>query len=322
MDAFLASLLYLVLLLLFWSLVSHSQLSGLLGGAFAAIFLSFALILAPLIGFGFGAAEWLARALSSTCRQVAFACVFVVPYLISAAAARDFSWKDAAAFLIVPISLTALFAFPRGGTRSEVHLDWRDAVAFLALACPIVFHWFRNAWPWPGLSGMPKLLLTDVALYAYLVVRRLPGVGYDFRAQVSDFAIGIREWILFAPVAIGLGFALRFLHLHTRVPPLWTLLGGLGFTLIFIAIPEELFFRGLLMNLLQTRWSPTAALLVSSVLFGLSHFNKGALFNWRYVLLATLAGIFYGRAWRHQRRILASALTHALVDVTWSLWFR
>jgi len=54
----------------------------------------------------------------------------------------------------------------------------------------------------------------------------------------------------------------------------------------------------------------------------LSHFNKGASFNWRYVGLATIAGIFYGRAWRVRRQVLASSITHTAVDVVWSLWFK
>ena len=64
------------------------------------------------------------------------------------------------------------------------------------------------------------------------------------------------------------------------------------------------------------------ALVITSILFGLSHFNKRSThFNWRYVILATIAGIFYGRAWRRDRRVAASAITHATVDVIWSLWF-
>ena len=38
--------------------------------------------------------------------------------------------------------------------------------------------------------------------------------------------------------------------------------------------------------------------------------------------VATIAGIFYGRAWRDRHRLLSSATTHTLVDVIWSLWFR
>ena len=76
-------------------------------------------------------------------------------------------------------------------------------------------------------------------------------------------------------------------------------------------------------NLLERRIGRTAALIVTSIVFGLSHWNKQTTnFNWRYVLLAAIAGVFYGRAWRAQRRVGASALTHATVDTLWSLWFR
>ena len=95
------------------------------------------------------------------------------------------------------------------------------------------------------------------------------------------------------------------------------------FTFFFIAVPEELFFRGWLQNLLERRVGRHGALIATAVLFGLSHFNKRALhFNWRYVLLAAIAGIFYGRAWREERRVGASAMTHTLVDTVWGFWLR
>jgi membrane protease YdiL (CAAX protease family) len=76
-------------------------------------------------------------------------------------------------------------------------------------------------------------------------------------------------------------------------------------------------------NLLERRIGRVGALLVTAFLFGLSHFNKRAVhFNWRYVLLAALAGVFYGSAWRQNRRVGASAITHALVDTVWSIWLR
>jgi membrane protease YdiL (CAAX protease family) len=93
----------------------------------------------------------------------------------------------------------------------------------------------------------------------------------------------------------------------------------------FTAVPEELFFRAWVQNLLERRVGRRAALVIASVVFGLSHFNKrlsaGTHFNWQYVLLATIAGIFYGRAWRENRHVPASAITHTSVDWLWGLWF-
>src|SRR6266849_578204 len=72
----------------------------------------------------------------------------------------------------------------------------------------------------------------------------------------------------------------------------------------------------------RSRVGRRTALVIASAMFGLSHFNKRSVhFNWRYVLLATMAGIFYGRAWREGRRVAASAITHTSVDWIWSLWF-
>jgi membrane protease YdiL (CAAX protease family) len=95
------------------------------------------------------------------------------------------------------------------------------------------------------------------------------------------------------------------------------------FTFFLIAVPEEIFFRGWMQNLLERRMGRTASLLITSVVFGLAHFNKRTAFlNWRYVLLAAIAGIFYGRAWRAQRRVGASAITHATVDTLWGVLLR
>jgi hypothetical protein len=117
------------------------------------------------------------------------------------------------------------------------------------------------------------------------------------------------------PIAIPLGLALGFLHLHHRVEHPWLLVPLWIVTFVGVALPEEIFFRGWIQNLLERRLGRTAALIVTATLFGLSHFNKRTtFFNWRYVLLAAIAGIFYGRAWRRDHRIAASAITHSTVD--------
>jgi membrane protease YdiL (CAAX protease family) len=167
------------------------------------------------------------------------------------------------------------------------------------------------------------MLLLDAGIYGLLVLRQLDGVGFDLRLRLRDVRIGLREFIFYAPIAIALGLTIGFLHLHSFWPRPLQVVGAFLFTFFFIAVPEELFFRGWLQNLLERRIGRYPALLLTAALFGLSHWNKRALhFNWRYVLLAALAGIFYGRAWRQERRIGASAITHATVDTLWSFWLR
>jgi hypothetical protein len=227
------------------------------------------------------------------------------------------------AFLFIPAGSNALFEFGLLGDKQPppAGLCWQDVLVLAAVAVPVEFHWIDAAFPHPGLTSLSKLLLVDSALYSFLVVRRME-VGYDFCPKPGDFLIGLRELLLFAPIVIGLGVALHSITPHGGLPSAASALSAVVITLFFVAIPEELFFRGLLQNLLESRIGRAGALWVSAAIFGLSHFNKPLPFNWRYVLLATIAGIFYGRAWRFRRRLLASATTHTCVDVLWSLWFR
>jgi uncharacterized protein len=42
--------------------------------------------------------------------------------------------------------------------------------------------------------------------------------------------------------------------------------------------------------------------------------------NWKFVLLATCAGLFYGRAYIQARSIRAAMVTHALVVTVWKVF--
>jgi uncharacterized protein len=169
------------------------------------------------------------------------------------------------------------------------------------------------------------LFLVDVGLYGFLAVRRLSGTGFDFHLRWSDWKTGFRELLFFAPAVLVLGIVLGFIHPHRNLPGLGSALLRWIAIFFFTAVPEELFFRAWVQNLLERRVGRHAALFVASIVFGLSHFNKrlsaGSHFNWQYVLLAAIAGIFYGRAWRENRRVPASTITHTSVDWLWGLWF-
>ncbi len=290
----------------------------------AFAFAGFALLLAPLWLFGFGADAPLRVLLQTRCffdcrlTRVAASALLVLPYLVYALPTGEFQWRFGIALALTPVALSGLLELAPKAQR----LLWQDAVVLFALALILELRLFNGAWPHPGLGSLPKLYLCDVALYLYLVVRGLEGVGYSFVPNVNAFAIGAREWLLFMPFAFGLGFALHFISLHPRAHSAAHIAAEMLVTFLLTAVPEELFYRGLLQNLLEPHLGRLRALAVASLLFGLSHFHKGASFNWRYVLLAAIAGVFYGRAWRARRQLLASSVAHTLVDVVWSLWFR
>jgi uncharacterized protein len=319
-----AAVSYAALLTAFWFAAQHFSLAVRVGGHMGSAFASFALLLLPFWAFGFGAATILRETIHPRAVRILLPATLVAPYLIFTIPRSEVRLTMAGALVAIPVGMSALLELaPPGGRRgSNIGLCWQDLVVLLAVGLPVEFGLLRGAWPHRGLSAMPKLLLVDAALYAFLVVRELDGVGYDFRPYLRDVAIGLREWAFFAPFGIGIGLALHFIHFEPYLPDLGRVAAAWLITFFFVAIPEELFFRGLLMNLLERRIGMRAALVVSSVIFGLSHFNKPLPFNWRYVLLATIAGMFYARAWRDHSRVLSSGITHATVDVVWGLWFK
>lgn len=275
--------------------------------------------LAPAAGFGF-ASEQFAQAIARWRKPIRILapCLLFVPYVILSA--NQFHWSWFALFALLPVVMAWLMECA-AAVDPEQRGNWRDALILLTLGLAVDLRWFDTAWP-AGMRGLGNLVLVDAGLYAFLGVRRLTGTGFDFHLHWTDWKTGFRELFFFAPAVIIVGLALEFIHPHRNSPQVLKAAVTWAGIFVFVAIPEELFFRAWVQNLLERRMGRYAALVTASVLFGLSHFNKRSThFNWRYVLIATIAGIFYGRAWRENRRVPASTITHTCVDWLWTWWF-
>lgn len=286
-----------------------------------AVISALVLTLGPVFAFGFAGeriAAWLTRLPLWT--RIALPAVLILPYLIVTISAGSFHTGWFLLYLLIPCALAALESLA-ARLDPDQHGHWLDALVLIPLGLAVDLRLLQPAWP-AGTAVLGKLILLDSALYAILGLRRLSGVGFDLRLRWSDLKTGLREFLFYAPLAIPIGLALHFLALHRHVAhprliaPLWL------FSFFAVALPEEIFFRGWIQNLLERRIGPRWALFATSALFGLSHFNKrGGVFNWQYVILAALAGVFYGRAWRQNRRVGASAICHATVDTIWGALF-
>ncbi|HEX3436254.1 MAG TPA: type II CAAX endopeptidase family protein [Pseudacidobacterium sp.] len=280
------------------------------------------LALAPLAAFGFAQSQLVAatnRVPIVVRHLLPAACA--VPYLLVAIPLRSFHFGWLLLYLVLPVAVSLLLGLAaRLDPEQNGHMF--DFLVLFLLGLAVDLRWFEPAWP-HALTAVNKVLLLDAGLYGFHIIRQLNGVGFDLRWKWTDWKIGLREFLIYTPIAIALGLAIGFLHFHHHVDRPWMIPATWIFTYVLIALPEEIFFRGWMQNLFERRVGRTASLLITAILFGLSHFNKrAAYFNWRYVLLAAIAGIFYGRAWRAERRIAASSVTHACVDTIWGALLR
>ena len=268
-----------------------------------------------------GVTEQLLARLGSTSGILLGATLFLA-YLIYLLGTNTFALSRAAGVLaLISVPLTLAVSAERAPAGA-----WQDFAIVTAVWVAVKFSPARWLWPYPGgkLSyAITVLLMVDVGIAVFLLRRRLPGVGYavDWGARWEFYIVA--SFLAFACVAIPSGLALHFIQFAPR----WKSAALLPVTvlgiLIFTAWPEEFLFRGLLQNVLSrktnsdlTGWS------AASVLFGLAHITNGHFPNWRYVLLATVAGVFYGWTWRKTGSIFASSIVHALVDTLWHFLFR
>ena len=241
-------------------------------------------------------------------------------YALGTDSFRSLPFLKLAAYVLLPAWLLLAIRQP------EQRLVWQDVLAILALWLPLDFRWMRDVWGWPSHSlaySMNSLLATGLAVFLFVCVRRLEGVGYRVHFEGWDGWIGLRNFLLFAPVAIPIGLLTGFITISGRQFSGWQMLVSALGIFFLIAIPEELLFRGIIQNFLEkTLRKPMLALIVTSLIFGAAHLNNGPRPDWRYFLLASLAGLFYGNAYQRTRGLMAPAFVHTLVDTVWRAFFK
>jgi membrane protease YdiL (CAAX protease family) len=132
-------------------------------------------------------------------------------------------------------------------------------------------------------------------------------------------AMAPRALLVIFIVAI-LSFAFKFVWFDPKLSQ--SLLIWAVTNLLFICLAEEGFFRGFIQKYLcltfrRVSYGNAIAIILSAILFGLSHFMGGT----RYIILATIAGIGYGWIYWRTQRIEASILTHFSLNLIHFLFF-
>ncbi len=200
-------------------------------------------------------------------------------------------------------------------------------VAFLVLLAAVMLtkvfeRFYISPFPKLHLEILGQLMLIRTGVFALLCMRNVRGIGFGFIPSRREWTVGAQYYLLFLPVAVLLAVWLKFITLRWPPHPWWKAsliaLGTFLGILWVVALSEEFFFRGLLQQSLDklsgSRW---IGLVAASALFGSAHLWYRAFPNWRFAILAAVAGLFYGLAFRSGNGIRASMVTHALVVTTW-----
>ncbi len=236
---------------------------------------------------------------------------------------------DPYAAVIFALTLFAALGTLKQVERGQRGLTWADAAVWLLLWIPFDLRWNYDLWAGP--EGFAyhwwAVMLTVVGVIGWYGLRGLPEFGYRLSPRWRDVGIALAATAVFAVIVIPIGLAIDFLRFPPSTMPTLTGIAARFIGLfITVALPEELFFRGILLHGLDQMSSRRGWMLfLSAAAFGLMHWNNAGDLTTKiaYVALATLAGVFYGWAYRKSgNNLLSPALTHTLVDLLWSALFQ
>lgn len=210
------------------------------------------------------------------------------------------------------------------------HQAVTDVMLMAGMAGLILSPWFTTLFPTVEglkLGAIAKLLWLRVGIAVFLFVRKWKVPGFSIVPDRRDWAVGIGYFAVFFGLLLPVGLYFEILRFQLPKMAGWQIpfatVGMFIAAYLFIAYGEEFFFRGVLQPLLTNsmggRWT---GMIVSSLCFGAVHLPYRNFPNWRFALLAAVAGFFYGLAFEKARSLRAAMIAHALVVTVWTVAFQ
>jgi uncharacterized protein len=285
---------------------------GLAAPVVAAFLLEYLFYLVP--GFE-GLRDWLADKIPVRSLASAFALSALAPYLLYSLPTGQF--RPDMAIRLVALVVAVCFWFVWRSPTPTADLTFLAMIA-AALVLKFFKHVYTSPFPQQPVYILGQLMLLRLVASVMLTIREVEGTGFGFLPTFREWRIGARYYAYFLPVGLALMYALGLAHFrHFDWMTFATApLKFLGILWV-VALLEEFLARGLLQHWISD-WTghPNFALAFASLAFGLSHLWYGAFPNWRFAIVVSAAGWFYGKAYNAGGGIRASMVAHALVVTT------
>ncbi len=215
-----------------------------------------------------------------------------------------------------------VFGLLKQAKEEEFKLNWSDLAIWIILWIPFDLRWYMEMQPSLDYTwwSIAISVIAIIGWYGY----RDADIGFNLVPRFKDLLIALSALVMIMVVVIPPGLATGFLSFSVPesfdISKLTAHFIGLFLT---VALPEELFFRGILLRgldkVFSKKWIP---MLISSLAFGMMHWNNVDTLSMQitYVSLATIAGLGYGWAYKKSgSNLFAAILAHTLVDWVWRL---
>lgn len=157
------------------------------------------------------------------------------------------------------------------------------------------------------------LIALGILLFGRPAHKSYLNLSQQFKKLTQVYAISV-------PVLFSVAYAIGFIRFEFKLG-LFTCYFFLQ-NLIFTCTAEEVFFRGffqreLEIGLARFKFGPMIALIFASILFGAAHYKGGM----SYIVVSSIAGLFYGFLYQKTKKVELSILLHALINLTHLIFF-
>ncbi|MEI6140478.1 MAG: CPBP family intramembrane glutamic endopeptidase [Mariniphaga sp.] len=162
--------------------------------------------------------------------------------------------------LVVYILFFPVIAFTLRNETSQ-KIGWFDFTVFFLTLLPTAFTEVKQQGELPfigkGFDSMFHIMTILTTIYAFGIVRGINEVGFFPEWKWKSFLIAVFSWVAFYLLVLVIGFSVDFIRVVGYSEPFDILIRSIIYTLIgtflHTALFEELFFRGILQNMLAKR---------------------------------------------------------------------
>lgn len=163
-------------------------------------------------------------------------------------------------------------------------------------------------------------LVCMIVLYHYFIPKaEFIKVPIDLRVYPKDLLVVLALFLVILFINVPLGLFLNFIDIKFRELSVRQFIPMAFYYIGSVALLEEILFRSLILQALLHRFPKAGPygwpLVMAALIFGVAHIQSPA-----YMLVASVAGYFYGAAYLRTKRLSTAILLHGVVDIVW-VWF-
>ncbi len=217
-------------------------------------------------------------------------------------------------------------------------LNWTSLLFALVMWLPVQLGWVPALGipPTDWFSGLYHLTAPAAMLYIFIVVKNAD-IGFSLRLNGDDFKLIFAGMVLLLVLVVLAGFATQTIALTSYSPSGNAVLTRM-IALILIVLPQELVFRGIVLNVLHRTMGEKktpVALVCAALLFALTHaipLHVGEWYTfpetlvlsgslWLHVGLMFVCGLVFGWLYLQTRKLFVPVLAHFFVFWIWMTFF-